>query len=248
MYHGSTMETVSIILILATGIAVVALSTALDRLWAAVIPSRVLYLALRAPGVILHECAHMLGCLVTGARIRHVVLFSREGGSVTYEPPALPLIGDLVIGTAPLFLLPLVLSLVTQVFSADLGCVFPAFPQTLGSADAFAGLLFSIARTFPDNLTGHPNPWFLLYLYITVSLVLSIAPSMQDLKNAATGSILLIIAGALIAWSGVPWAVSALGALVQLFGYGFTLGIVYGLVALAVSLPLMLWYLVRHSA
>ena len=34
--------------------------------------------------------------------------------------------------------------------------------------------------------------------------------------------------------------------LVGLVGYGFSLGIIYGLVALIASFPLVLWYLYRH--
>ena len=85
-------------------------------LWAAAIPVRIIYLFIRFPGVVLHECSHIIGCLVTGARIRKVVLFSKDGGSVTYSRPLLPYIGDVIISTAPLFLLPLALSFITWVF------------------------------------------------------------------------------------------------------------------------------------
>ena len=104
----------------------------------------------------------------------------------------------------------------------------------------------AIAGTFPDNLVIRFNGWFLLYLYLTLSLVLSIAPSPQDMKNAATGMILLLLAGALVVWSGIPPAIYVLTELVRLLGYGFTLGLVYGLLALTVSLPLLVWYAYTH--
>ena len=66
------------------------------------------------------------------------------------------------------------------------------------------------------------------------------------MKNAMTGSILLILAGILVVLSGIPWAVSVLAELLSLLGYGFTLGLVYGLVALTVSLPLLILYASRH--
>jgi hypothetical protein len=247
----NTREIMSIsgfVFIFITGIIVIVLSYALDRLWAVAMPARAIYLFMRLPGVVLHECSHIIGCLLTGARIHNIVLFSRDGGSVTYSSPRLPYIGDVIISTAPLFLLPLALSLVTRAFELYLGCVFPAFPALLESADALSGIGMTVFGTFSDNLLVRFNGWFLLYLYLTVSLVLSVAPSTQDMKNAAAGSILLVLAGVLIAGSGIPRAISLLDELVRLLGYGFTLGAVYGLVALFVSLPLLFWYAYKHRS
>jgi hypothetical protein len=231
-----------------TGVIVITLSRALDRLWAVAIPVRAIYLFIRLPGVVLHECSHIAGCLLTGAQIRNVVLFSKDGGSVTYSRPRLPYLGDVIISTAPLFLLPLALSLITWAFGSYLGCIFPAFPGMPGSTDTLAGLGAAVFSTFSDNLIVRFNGWFLLYLYLTVSLVLSVAPSTQDMKNAAAGSILLMLAGILIAASGIPQAVSLLDELVRLLGYGCMLGLVYGLVALCVSLPLLFWYAYTHRS
>jgi len=242
------MDSSGVFFILFTGIAVIALSYALDHLWAATMPVRMIYLFIRFPGVVLHECAHIIGCLVTGARIRNVVLFSKDGGSVTHTRPLLPYIGDVIISTAPLFLLPLALSWITWVFGTYLGCIFPAFPAMIASPDILMDLMKAISFSFSDNLITRFNGWFLLYLFLTVSLVLSVAPSSQDMKNAAAGIILMTLAGFLIAGSGIPWAVSVLAELVRLLGEGFTLGLVFGLVAFAVSLPLLVWYAHKHCS
>ena len=230
------------------GVIVIAISYALDRLWAVAIPVRPLYLFIRLPGVVLHECAHIVGCLLTGARIHTIVLFSKEGGSVTYARPKLPFIGDVIISTAPLFLLPLALSFVTWIFGMYLGCVFPAFPPALTSSDHLLDLTRAIFSTFSDNLVTGFNGWFLLYLYLTTSLVISTAPSSQDMKNAIAGSLLLVLAGILIVWTGIPPAISIMDELVRLIGYGFTLGLVYGMVALIVSLPLVIWYWYKYHS
>jgi hypothetical protein len=236
------MDISGFLFIFITGLSVIAISYALDRIWAGAIPVRAIYLFIRVPGVILHECSHIIGCLITGARIRNVVLFAKEGGFVTYSRPLIPYIGDVIISTAPLFLLPLALSFITWVFATFLGCVFPAFPVTSVSPEILMDLAIAIFNTFSDNLVTRFNGWFLLYLYLTLSLVLSVAPSTQDMKNAAVGSILLILAGILIIWSGIPLAVSVLAGLVRLLGFGFSVGLVFGLVALAMSLPLLFWY------
>ncbi|MGB9176544.1 MAG: hypothetical protein WCB46_07405, partial [Methanoregula sp.] len=58
--------------------------------------------------------------------------------------------------------------------------------------------------------------------------------------------ILAILAGILVVSSGIPSVINILSELARLLGYGFTLGMVYGLVALAVSLPLLFWYAYRY--
>lgn len=242
------MDTRGLLWILITAISVIGISIVLERVWAAAIPVRTLYYLLRLPGVVLHECAHIAGCLITGARIRKVVLFSKDGGSVTYTRPALPYIGDVVISTAPLLLLPLVLWLTTHCFGTYLGCVFPVFPESLASPQALILLMEGIAGTFAANLMIQFNGWFLLYLYLTVSLVLSAAPSRQDMKNAAAGIFVLTLAAILILRSGITPAVSVLEMAGRLLGNGFTLGLVYGLFALVVSLPLMFWYAYSHCS
>jgi len=236
------MEISALVTILLTGAAVITISMALDHILSAVIPLRSMYYVLRAPGVVVHECAHILGCFLTGAQVRHVVFFSYERGSVMYTRPALPFLGDVIIGTAPLFGIPLFLSLLALVFSTYLGCIFPVFPTTLQSVDAFVALGGEIISTLQVNLLIHFNGWFLLYLYLTISLVLSTAPSSQDMKNAAIGILLLLIAGILVIWSGFSQLVYLLDGGMFLLGIGCTLSLVYGSIALIISSPLILWY------
>jgi hypothetical protein len=240
------METAGFLLVIATGIGVILISLALDLLWALVIPVRFFYYILRAPGIVVHECAHMLGCLLTGAKIRSVVFFSREGGSVTYSPPVIPVIGDVVISTAPLFCIPLLLTICTWVFSTYLGCSIPLLPLAFNSNDTIVVLGGGILGTFTQNLVIQFNAWFLLYLYLVLSLVLSIAPSMQDFRNAGVGISILTIMGMFILWSQIPLAVSILTEITRIAGMGFALGLGYGLIALALSSPLLVVHLYRN--
>jgi hypothetical protein len=242
------MESLSFLIVIATGIAVMLISTMLDYLWAQVSPLRIFYYAIRAPGVIVHECSHILGCIVTGAAITNVVFFSKDGGSVTYSRPKIPVLGDVVISSAPLFCIPLVLVGLTWCFSQFLGCTFPAFPVTIDSANTLQDLAAGIVALFTLNLVSAFHPWFLLYLYFTLSLVLSVAPSTQDLTNAAIGIVLIALAGLLIFLSGVPWAVSMLWQITYVIGMGFSLGLTFGLIALVISLVPMAWYLYTRSS
>jgi hypothetical protein len=232
------------VVLLGTGVIVISL--ALDILWAQVIPLRSLYSAIRAPGVIVHECSHILGCIITGAKIKNVVYFSERGGSVTYTSSKIPYIGDVVISTAPLVCIPIVLAGLTWVFSQYLGCVFPPMPVAVNSMDALYGLVITIAILFTQNLIVRFNPWFIVYLYLTVTLVLSLAPSAQDMKNAAIGIGIILIAGILILLSSLPSLVNMLVSIIHLIGIGFTFGLMFEIIALVISTPLMIWYLSRY--
>lgn len=237
------MDALSFLIVIATGVVVMLISVMLDHLWAEILPLRSFYYLIRAPGVVVHECSHILGCLLTGAAVRDVVLFSKDGGSVTYSRPRIPLLGDVIISSAPLFCIPLVLTGLTWCFSAFLGCSFPVFPEIVDSTGTLHALAVSIADLFRQNLITAFHPWFLLYLYLTLSLVLSMAPSGQDIRNAAIGIALIAIAGVLIFLSSVPWAVNILWQVTSIIGMGFALGLTFGLVALVISLPPLAWYI-----
>jgi hypothetical protein len=235
------------LLVIVTGIGLIGISLALDILWARVIPLRSFYYGIRAPGVIVHECSHIFGCLITGSKVKNVVFFSEKGGSVTYTSSKIPYLGDVVISTAPLICIPLVLAGCTGIFSQYLGCVFPPLPLGIGSTDALFRLCIGITGMFTRNLIVQFNPWFLLYLYLTLTLVLSLAPSTQDMKNAVIGIGIITFVGILILWSDLPLAVSLLEEISRLIGIGFAFGLMSEIIALVISSPLMVWYVLRHS-
>jgi hypothetical protein len=230
---------VSVILM---GIIVILISRTLDVLWAQVIPMRFLYSLLRAPGVIIHELSHVLGCLISGAKVKKVIYFSNEGGSVTYSSPKIPYIGDLVINIAPLFCIPIILSGCTWIFSEYFGCIFPPLPVGIHSIDALFLMFTGILGMFTSNLIIHFNPWFLVYLYLNMTLVLSLAPSSQDIKNAAAGIGIIALLGMMILWSSNPLAGNLLDGFVSLLGIGFSLGLLFGIIALVISCPLVILY------
>jgi hypothetical protein len=240
------IQTEPFLLVVLLGSGVIAISFALDILWAHVMPLRSFYYAIRAPGVIVHECSHILGCFITGAKIKKVVFFSEEGGSVTYTTSKIPYIGDVVISTAPLVCIPVVLAGLTWIFSQYLGCVFPPTPVSVNSMDSLLGLVIAITILFTQNLAVRFNPWFIVYLYLTVTLVLSLAPSVQDMKNAAVGIGIILLACILILLSSLPSLVSFLKSILRLIGIGFTFGLMFEIIALLISTPLMVWYLSRR--
>jgi hypothetical protein len=228
--------------VIVTGIAVMALSKVLDHVWARVLRKPWLYLAVAAPGIVVHECAHVLGCILTGAQITKVVLLSRDGGSVSYTKPKIPVIGNVIISTAPLFCLPLVLAGLSWIFATFAGCRFSTVFLDFGFAAPLLMLFTGIGQTLYDNLIGSFNPWFILYLYLVTSLVLSVAPSRQDLKNALAGLIVLIIAGLLILFAGIPVLTTLFLGLIALLGTGLFLGLGFACIALVVTIPFLIFY------
>jgi len=230
------------LVVIVTGIVVMALSRLLDHAWAHVLRVPWLYMAVSAPGIIVHECAHVLGCIVTGAHITKVVLISKEGGTVSYTQPKVPFIGNVIISTAPLFCLPLVLAGLTWLFAAYAGCWFSPSLLTAGSLDSLILLTENIGQTLYYNLVVAFNGWFLLYLYLVISLVLSVAPSRQDLKNAAAGLAILVLAGFLILYAGIPVLTGIFLELASLLGTGLAIGLAFEGVALIVTLPFLIFY------
>ena len=120
-------------------------------------------------------------------------------------------------------------------------------PEGIVSTDALFMLCTGIVGMFTRNLIIQFNPWFLLYLYGTLTLVLSLAPSTQDMKNAAIGIGMITLVGILILWSNLPLAVSLLEEISRLIGIGFAFGLMAEIIALVISSPLMVWYLLRRS-
>jgi hypothetical protein len=236
------MDITGFLLFLLLAATVTLVSYAFDRISGLVLPVRFLYYTVRMPGVVLHELAHVAGCLITGAEIRNVVLFSKDGGSVTYAEPKIPVLGTVIISTAPLLLLPLLLALLTAIVPALTGNTpFFALPSPDSSLSP-ALLIAAVSGLFVSNLFVQFNGWFLLYLYLCTSIILSLAPSRQDLANAAAGITLIAISCILVIASGYGPAITLLDRVVSLLSYAFVLGLVFEAIVAVVLLPLLLIY------
>jgi hypothetical protein len=220
---------------------VILISAGLDRLVAHVAPAQILYYAIRMPGIVLHELAHVLGCLITGAGIKKVVLFSRDGGSVTYSKPALPLFGNLIISTAPLIVLPVVLACLTWLFGKFLGCFLPPIlPPSPGTVAGIQQMVVAIIGIFTTNIVTHLNGWFFLYLYLAASIVLSLSPSVQDFKNAVVGITAFVVLCLVIIWTGSAPAGALLALVIAPLSTAFSLGILFEMIVFFASVPFVI--------
>ena len=240
-------ETEGYLSIILLAVLVIGFSWGLDRLYGRILPLNVLYYGIRMPGIVLHELAHIAGCLVTGAGIKKVVFFSKEGGSVTYTKPGIPVIGDVIISAAPLLLLPLVLALLTWIFPAFCQCTLAGTLPATVTGDLPFQVTAILAGLFFENLILRFNPWFLLYLYLCVTIVLSLAPSRQDFANAAIGIVIIAGACVLVVLSGIPPALSLLGQALSLLTYPFMLGLIFEIAAGVAAIPFIFSYWLRSG-
>jgi hypothetical protein len=151
---------------------------------------RVAFYLLVFPGVVLHECAHFLACLLTGTRVARFAPFSpgrtNDGrlvlGYVRHERRAFPV--GAIIGLAPVLLNPLGLLVVTAVLT----------PITLQEV-ANPSVEIMVDGIFTSRfLTGTPL-LAAIWAYLSLSLALGSVPSREDLSSLPV--LLLIFGGAI---------------------------------------------------
>jgi hypothetical protein len=103
-------------------------------------------------------------------------------------------------------------------------------------------MIHQITLIFSTNLISRFNGWFLVYIYLTGSIVLSLAPSGQDLRNAAVGIGLIFTFCLLVIWTGFPGPVAVTGLVIAAMNTAFSIGLMYEVVAGFVSVPFILLY------
>lgn len=130
-----------------------------------------------APGVIFHELCHAFGCLICGAKIVHISFFDKDGGSVTYQKPFVPILGPILISLAPL-----ILGILAFYFLGN----FIQLENTL-NLSAF----YSNTKSLIHQITHSWSNLIIIYLLISVSITFT--PSRQDLLNMLIPVIILAI-------------------------------------------------------
>jgi hypothetical protein len=218
------------------------LSFILDRCWASILPGRILHRIFLTPGIIVHELSHALACILTGASIQEISFFSEEGGHVTHTKSKIPLLGQPIISMAPMLGIPLFLLALSLIFRYFLGCWFLFSEPQLDSLSS-AWDYFSIPfMMFKMNFYTFHNWWFILYLYLTLSLVVCLAPSGQDLRNSYIGLIALFILGLLVIFvSGyLGWGTPVMKFIIYWLYYAFGIGLMLEIIALIITIPIYL--------
>jgi hypothetical protein len=117
------------------------------------------------PGVVFHEVAHIIGCLISGARIKSILLFSKTGGEVVHEKPIIPYIGVFLISIFPFLLGSAAIYLITSRVLNDI-----AFSNLTAGKVIYFYLLISILISMFPSSTDVKNAG-LAYLVFIFALV-----------------------------------------------------------------------------
>jgi hypothetical protein len=138
-----------------------------------------------APGVVVHELSHAVGCIITGSKITEINFWKADGGHVKHlvaHDPVRRLISDPIIALSPIFGTFLIIGFLTLELSPELltylkhndyGALAVEFPWTSWQA------------------------W--LYFYLVTSLMATVAPSKTDMKYALASLVVLLIFLGLVA-------------------------------------------------
>jgi len=201
----------------------IAISFVLEQIWSRIFSGRGYQLIL-FPGVVIHEFSHALGCFLSGAKVDEIGLFSSKGSYVKHGKPKLPLIGSPIISFAP------IAGGIASLW-ATAGLLGLGLPQ-VGATFSFA-----LARDLVHFTLNNWESWpFWLFVYLTISIVICLVPSKQDLKNSAFSVLIVFVAVVLInRFSPIDFdeILSAASGILAT-------GIFFGLIALAFSFPILL--------
>lgn len=152
------------------------------------------------PGVLVHELSHYVACKLTGAPVEKMQLFGRlpsedgkrvYGGYVMHGPSKLPIVGDFLISFAPVFGGLTLIHLFTVLAGDPLGLDHSPAEAVSDDASpqhniqsAIWGMVYLMGR-LPIRIYENFGNWiFWVYLYLTASLAVTLAPSRQDFKNS----------------------------------------------------------------
>ncbi len=214
-----------------------------------------LYLLLMWPGVVVHECSHVIGCILTRTKIHQVKFFSpqQEGnemvlGYVAHDRPKSAIRRTIVAG-APFFGGAAVIFLLVHIFLPSTARIAFSFAGTpagfidvcLRALKEYGRFAFSIMSVI--NLSSWKS---YVFLYLLFSISAHVAPSRTDLIHALEGVAFfgaMLLAAQWVIFHFAPahtfilrvWSVQIASALTVFFGYGLVIllvvAVVLGIVA-----------------
>ena len=129
------------------------------------------------PGIFLHEFAHYIAALLTGAKVSEFKIGFHEG-HVVHGKPKIPLIGMMLVTLAPL-----ISGIIILIFTFQWVTGIP-ISEVSSARDLTSYIL---------NLSSFSWQFFLA-LYIFINVLATFAPSKQDFKNSIIPILLYVIA------------------------------------------------------
>ena len=209
-----------------------------------------LYLLLMWPGVVVHECSHVIGCILTRTRIHQVKFFlpQQEGnemvlGYVEHDRPK-SAIHRMIVSGAPFFGGAAVIFLLVHIFLPSTARIAFSFVGTpTGLLDVCLRTLkeygrFALSTMSVINLSSWKS---YVFLYLLFSISAHVAPSRTDLIHALEGAaffgaMLLVAQWIILRFAPAyififrGWTAQISGALTIFFGYGLVILLVVAVV------------------
>jgi hypothetical protein len=180
---------------------IVALGYSIDLLWVSLAPGR-WYRYVQAPGIMVHQLSHVLGCFLAGADVTGIVLYAPEGGRVTHGKPRIPGLGQVLIALAPLVGCPVALYLVTKLTGLPFSVESRLHHDFELSLASFGQVFLDCARLLQEasygvarELWAHPfslRRW--AFVYFAAVLTMRMAPTKADWKQSLHGIVFLALA------------------------------------------------------
>lgn len=137
-----------------------------------------------APGVIVHEMSHALGCMITGAKINSINVFKKDGGEVRHAPSKIPVIGPIIISLAPFVIGSLVIYFLAKFVGIH---TLQYNNQEILLKDPL-GNIWQMLKSIDFHQI---RSWLSLYLIVTIAVTMT--PSTQDFRNIVFSLIVLIL-------------------------------------------------------
>ena len=142
-----------------------------------------------APGVIIHEFSHAIFCVLTGAKIRSISLFDKDGGRVEHEKPKIPVLGQILISLSPILIGTLIIYFLSKMIGLkDIGIQFNSLAD-INIYNYFVTVINNLK--FSDIKT-----WIIMYVIISVAVTMT--PSTKDIANIAISLVVGLIVLCLI--------------------------------------------------
>ena len=220
------------------------LSYTIGRLWADAAAAKAFRYAL-APGVIVHELSHVIGCIITGAKVRRVVFFDADGGSVTHTKPRMPLVGQAIISLAPVGGCTIALWGVWGLFAGRLGLDGRQLPLPVFSVAGGWEFWQLMRELFAESARMLFSRQFLsleaaAFLYLVLAFSICMAPSRTDLRHALLGLVVIAAIVTIIESTGLSsraFGVRWSQAVTAIAWRAFSFSIMLLMLALVASVP-----------
>ncbi len=165
------------------------------------------YRIFAAPGVIVHELAHALMCIVTGAKITKIALFDKEGGSVHHSSPRIPILGQILISLSPFAVGAAAIYFLSKILGIN--------SVNVTELDLSRSTIVETFKAIFSRLNFHQVKTVVI-LYLVLSIAVTMTPSWQDLRNIALSILGILVALALV-YHFTSWRFGGLPVPEQLF-------------------------------